>query len=417
MLFIRNISRKKTLTVIYIIFPINFKNFSKFSFFLVKGDIAMAEDVVLTELEIEENDLLTRAIAYAVAMHRGGLRKGTSIPYIVHPLEVLNNLFLMNADKKLMAAGVLHDTVEDTAATMEDIVVLFGKEVADLVSSHTEKDKSLPWRERKQIALEHLATATKREQMLVFADKLSNMRAIYKDYKELGDDLWKRFNQGKEQQAWYYRAGLKALGELAGYSETRCFYEEFAKLVDDVFGVDAQSAGNLYNEAQLLKEKGNYDEAIDLLKKAAQAENIKAMMELGYLYYTGEHVPLDKEKAFKLFLKPAMGNNIEAMFNVGMAYFYGEGCEQDYKKAYEFLLENFENGQSFDNLDSILSVEGDYSNAAFFEAFNALGGNLPQGNNFFSQFQQFMQKMQGVNPHEEINKLLIPFIFLSVIIV
>ena len=297
----------------------------------------MAEDVVLTELEIEENDLLTRAIAYAVAMHRGGLRKGTSIPYIVHPLEVLNNLFLMNADKKLMAAGVLHDTVEDTAATMEDIVVLFGKEVADLVSSHTEKDKSLPWRERKQIALEHLATATKREQMLVFADKLSNMRAIHKDYKELGDDLWKRFNQGKEQQAWYYRAGLKALGELAGYSETRCFYEEFAKLVDDVFGVDAQSAGNLYNEAQLLKEKGNYDEAIDLLKKAAQAENIKAMMELGYLYYTGEHVPLDKEKAFKLFLKPAMGNNIEAMFNVGMAYFYGEGCEQDYKKAYEFL--------------------------------------------------------------------------------
>ena len=95
----------------------------------------MAEDVVLTELEIEENDLLTRAIAYAVAMHRGGLRKGTSIPYIVHPLEVLNNLFLMNADKKLMAAGVLHDTVEDTAATMEDIVVLFGKEVAALCKS------------------------------------------------------------------------------------------------------------------------------------------------------------------------------------------------------------------------------------------------------------------------------------------
>ena len=193
----------------------------------------MAKEVVLTEVEMEENDLLTRAIAYAVAMHKGGLRKGTNMPYIVHPLEVLNNLYLMKADKKLMAAGVLHDTVEDTEATIEDIVVLFGQDVGNLVASHTEKDKTLPWKERKELALEELANATKREKMLVLADKLSNVRAMVRDYKAIGEELWERFNQGKEQQAWYYREGVNALTELGSFPSTSESYYEFVELVEE----------------------------------------------------------------------------------------------------------------------------------------------------------------------------------------
>ena len=297
----------------------------------------MAKEVVLTEVEMEENDLLTRAIAYAVAMHKGGLRKGTNMPYIVHPLEVLNNLYLMKADKKLMAAGVLHDTVEDTDATLEDITVLFGQDVTDLVASHTEKDKSLPWKVRKEIALEELANATKREKMLVLADKLSNIRAMVRDYKAIGEELWERFNQGKEQQAWYYRAGANALAELGNYPGTMEAYNEFVKLVEELFGVGANNAVLLYEQAQSMKNEGKEEEATELLKRAAQAENIDAMIELAYQYYFGKYVPLDKEKAFEIFHKLAIKGNPEAMFNVGMSYYYGEGCEQDFHKAFEYL--------------------------------------------------------------------------------
>ena len=186
--------------------------------------------------ELAENELLNNAISFAVEKHKNGLRKGTKMPYIVHPLEVMHNLMLMGADKNLMAAGVLHDTVEDTDATLEEIAAKFGDDVAALVSSHTEKDKLLPWKTRKEIALEHLKHANKREQMLVLADKLSNMRAIARDYAELKEKLWDRFNRGKESQAWYYRSGAASLIKLAEYEDTKALYLEFAELVDKVFG-------------------------------------------------------------------------------------------------------------------------------------------------------------------------------------
>ena len=196
----------------------------------------MAEDVVLSPEELAENELFNNAISFAVEKHKNGLRKGTKMPYIVHPLEVMHNLMLMGADKNLMAAGVLHDTVEDTDATLEEIAAKFGDDVAALVSSHTEKDKSLSWKTRKEIALEHLKHANKREQMLVLADKLSNMRAIARDYAEVKEKLWDRFNRGKDSQAWYYRSGATSLIKLGEYEDTKVLYLEFAELVDKVFG-------------------------------------------------------------------------------------------------------------------------------------------------------------------------------------
>lgn len=196
----------------------------------------MAKEQVLTPEELAENELLNNAISFAVEKHKNGLRKGTKMPYIVHPLEVMHNLMLMGADKNLMAAGVLHDTVEDTDATLEEIAAKFGDDVAALVSSHTEKDKSLSWKTRKEIALEHLKHANKREQMLVLADKLSNMRAIARDYVELKEKLWDRFNRGKESQAWYYRSGAASLIKLGEYEDTKALYLEFAELVNKVFG-------------------------------------------------------------------------------------------------------------------------------------------------------------------------------------
>lgn len=217
----------------------------------------MGKKIVLTPVELAENEILNNAIAYAVEKHRNGLRKGTKMPYIVHPLEVMHNLMLMGADKNLMAAGVLHDTVEDTDATLDEIAEKFSEDVASLVASHTEKDKSLPWKKRKDIALEHLKHANKREQMLVLADKLSNMRAIAHDYDEIHDKLWERFNRGKEDQAWYYNAGAKALIALADEHDTSELYDEFVELVDYVFNEAAENVGDALKEAIEFKEKGD----------------------------------------------------------------------------------------------------------------------------------------------------------------
>ena len=195
----------------------------------------MADKIELNEQDLADNKLLNEAIAYVVVHHSEGLRKGTTMPYIVHPLEVMHILEVMTGDKHLMAAGVLHDVVEDTDATIEDIRVKFGEDVAALVTGHTEQNKEDSWEKRKKEALTNLAQADVREQMLVLADKLANMRAIARDYDKYGDVLWRRFKRGKKEQSWYYHAAIKAMNALEFHSEAKEFYKELKNITDHIF--------------------------------------------------------------------------------------------------------------------------------------------------------------------------------------
>lgn len=179
--------------------------------------------------------LLNKAIIFAVEEHAGQVRKGTDLPYIVHPLEVMTILGAMHVDAEVMAAGVLHDTVEDTGATIDDIKANFGDRVAELVQGHTE-DKSKSWEERKKEALEELRDAPFDLKCLVMADKLSNMRAIARDYRQIGDKVWERFSRPKDKQAWYYAGGVKALESMQENENTAEFYEEFKGLYEEAFG-------------------------------------------------------------------------------------------------------------------------------------------------------------------------------------
>lgn len=177
---------------------------------------------------------LEEAIQYAVIKHSGQVRKGTDIPYIVHPLEAMTLLAAMRAEEATVIAGVLHDTIEDTDATYEDISHRFGEAVANMVYGHSE-DKSLSWRDRKEHAIAEAASAQLEMKKQILADKLSNMRAIHRDYMAIGDKLWERFNAGPEKQAWYYGGMTDALSDLAGYADTREFYWEFVDRFKDVF--------------------------------------------------------------------------------------------------------------------------------------------------------------------------------------
>ncbi len=188
---------------------------------------------------------LDKAVEFATQRHSGQVRKGTTLPYIVHPIEVMQILYRMGADENVMIAGVLHDTIEDTGTTKEEIIELFGEDVANLVAGHSE-DKSKSWKERKTAAIEHLAKSDKRFKMLVLADKLSNMRAIAADYAAIGDKLWERFNAPPEKQAWYYGSLDDALMSLADFEDTAAAYWEFNALFKDVFVKFYRSNNTIY---------------------------------------------------------------------------------------------------------------------------------------------------------------------------
>lgn len=178
--------------------------------------------------------MINKAIKYATKKHQGQNRKGKDVPYIVHPLEVFNILYRMGADEKLLVAGLLHDVVEDTDTTANELQKKFGSDVMELVMAHTE-DKSLPWKVRKQMGCEVLAKAPKRVQILVLADKLSNIREMAQDYQAVGDELWQRFNRGYEMQAWYYNYSVCFLQELAEDKNTAWAYDEYCRKVKMVF--------------------------------------------------------------------------------------------------------------------------------------------------------------------------------------
>ena len=189
---------------------------------------------------ISPSDILDRAIIFATQAHRGAFRKGTSIPYILHPLEAASIAVTITEDYEVLAATVLHDVLEDTAVTEAELLEVFGNRVTELVCAESENKRAdLPardtWRIRKQETIDALLAEDRREvKILVLADKLSNIRSIYRDFRVLGEALWDRFNmKDKDQIGWYYRSIAEALqGELG---ETLA-WQEYRDLVDGTFG-------------------------------------------------------------------------------------------------------------------------------------------------------------------------------------
>ena len=184
---------------------------------------------------IRENDgTLEKAMQFAMNAHRGGVRKGTDKPYILHPVETLQILSSMDADTNLMAAGLLHDALEDTDTKLLDIYAQFGTDVAALVYEHSE-DKSKSWYMRKLHTIIELPDSNIRYKMLVLADKVANLRNLYSDYKRVGEELWNRFNAPKHLQAWYYGELNDGLCELQNYPETEDTYWEMTRLYKELF--------------------------------------------------------------------------------------------------------------------------------------------------------------------------------------
>ena len=183
--------------------------------------------------------ILDEAIILATRAHSGSFRKGTKIPYIVHPMEAAAIAASMTDDEEIIAAAVLHDVVEDTEYTSKDIREKFGERIEKLVAADSEdKRETQPstdtWKVRKMEKIDFIKNQASREdKIVILSDKLSNIRAIYRDYLVLGDQVWERFNQkDKNEHGWYYRSFVELLSELKEFPA----WQEYKELVSKVFG-------------------------------------------------------------------------------------------------------------------------------------------------------------------------------------
>ncbi len=182
-------------------------------------------------------ELLDHAIIFAVHAHAGTERRGKGYPYIVHPMEAMEIVATMTADQELLAAAALHDTVEDTEVTVEQLRAEFSERIASLVADESDvmpegMTEEASWHQRKQAAIDRLAKASHDAKIVALGDKLSNMRAIARDYADIGDALWSRFHaKDPKDHEWHYQGLAEALSELKGTEA----YREFESLINQVF--------------------------------------------------------------------------------------------------------------------------------------------------------------------------------------
>ena len=152
-------------------------------------------------------------------------------------MEAVAIVATMTSDQELLAAAALHDTVEDTDVTVEQIRAEFGERIASLVVAESDikvsgVSEEESWHIRKQAAIDRLAAASRDAKMVALGDKLSNMRAIARDYAVQGDTLWNLFRiKEREAHEWHYRGLADALRELQDTS----VYKEFEQLINQVF--------------------------------------------------------------------------------------------------------------------------------------------------------------------------------------
>jgi (p)ppGpp synthase/HD superfamily hydrolase len=161
---------------------------------------------------------IQKAIQLSIKTHevdRKQKRKGKDVPYITHPLIVGLILSAARASEDVIVAGILHDTIEDSASEKKvDHKLIgdqFGPRVANLVLSVTEQRKDLPWDERKSEALQHIKHFSHDSLLLKSADTIANLVEIWDDYLRDGDATFKRFNAPKEKLVQNYTGVIKAI--------------------------------------------------------------------------------------------------------------------------------------------------------------------------------------------------------------
>jgi (p)ppGpp synthase/HD superfamily hydrolase len=182
------------------------------------------------------------ALSYASRLHRGQIRKGTTIPYVAHLLGVASIALEHGASEDEAIGALLHDALEDQSrngATELEIRHQFGDRVFAIVRGCTDAEgeagkEKPPWRERKEAYIDHIAKADASTRLVSASDKLHNAHAILADLRTHGEALWPRFTGGRDGSLWYYRGLVTAFGKAGGTDAMVCLVAELERTVSEI---------------------------------------------------------------------------------------------------------------------------------------------------------------------------------------
>lgn len=158
-------------------------------------------------------DIIERAVSFAADKHKNQRRKEGGLLYISHLVGVALILQKYNFDEKIIAAGLLHDTLEDTDTTESEILENFGQDILDLILQVT-NDDTLTWKEKKQKYVDTVRVASAGAQAIALADKIHNMKSLLINLEVVGPEkVWSFFNAAPADKLWFEEACLQMFQE------------------------------------------------------------------------------------------------------------------------------------------------------------------------------------------------------------
>lgn len=179
-------------------------------------------------------DMKEKAKLFAIKAHKGQIRKSDKEkPMIIHPINVANILSEYGYDDNVVAAAYLHDVIEDTKYTKEDLLKEFNEDIVSLVLGATEEDKSLSWEERKTITIDKVKDLDLRHKVVVCADKISNLEDMRIIFEVNGKRDFSAFKRGFDKQKWYYTEVYNSL--IYNEDKDYVMFSRLKLLIDDIF--------------------------------------------------------------------------------------------------------------------------------------------------------------------------------------
>lgn len=247
-----------------------------------------------------------KARRFAINAHNGQVRKSEmDKPLVFHSIEVAKILEEYGLDDNVVAAGYLHDVVEDTKYTIEFILEKFGLDIAKLVNGASEPDKSLSWEERKMHTIKTAKDLSLRNKLLICADKISNLESLLLLFSKTGVRDFSAFKRGEEAQKWYYTSIYESL--VFNEDKNHPMFKRLKEVIDVLF----YNKEDTFLKDVIFANKPEYYK--ELIKLHAQKEEIKKISRL---------VKISKPFVIEFSGTPRTGNtslikNLEDFFKKG----------------------------------------------------------------------------------------------------
>lgn len=221
-------------------------------------------------------DIVEQAKLFAIKAHFNQVRKTEKDkPMIIHPIDVGNILKQYNFDDNVISAGILHDVIEDTKYTKEDILNLFGEDILSLVLGDTEIDKSLSWEERKKYTIDTVKNLDLRHKAICCADKISNLEDMMILFEKNGKYDFSSFKRGFEEQKWYFTHLYESL--IYNEDSNHPMFIRLKKLIDYIFN---NKKDDDYVKNVIYKDsKEEYSEVLKLHFKKLEIKKLKNIFD------------------------------------------------------------------------------------------------------------------------------------------